>query len=132
MARVMGSVTDFRPIFFVIGVLLTTIAIAMLLPAIADGLKGNPDWKVFLASSAFTLFIGACLILVAYGLNQRGRLTPDRAAYSVLNLVGGLLLLWVAVVDRRAGFVVVEGAWSVMSLIPLVRRGPKARSRAMG
>ena len=77
MARVMGSVTDFRPIFFVIGVLLTTIAIAMLLPAIADGLKGNPDWKVFLASSAFTLFIGACLIL----MNRTGdsRLTVRQA-----------------------------------------------------
>jgi hypothetical protein len=76
--------------------------------------------------------VGAFLILLAYGLNQRGRLGPDRAAYSVLNLVGALLLLWVAVVDRRAGFVVVEGAWSVMSLIPLVRRRPTARSGAMG
>jgi len=77
MARVMGSVTDFRPIFFVIGVLLTTIAIAMLLPAIADGLKGNPDWKVFLASSGFTLFIGTCLIFV----NRTGdsRLTVRQA-----------------------------------------------------
>ena len=47
----MGSVKDFRPIFFVIGVLLTTVALAMLLPAVADGIAGNPDWRVFLAAS---------------------------------------------------------------------------------
>jgi len=73
---------------------------------------------------------GAFLILLAYGLNQRGRLTPDHAAYSVINLLGALLLLWVAVVDRRAGFILVEAAWAVMSVVPLVRRGPGARPRA--
>lgn len=73
---------------------------------------------------------GALLILLAYGMNQRGRLTPHDTSYSILNLVGGLLLLWVAVVDRRAGFVLIEGAWSVMSVIPLVRRPPRARGDA--
>jgi hypothetical protein len=66
--------------------------------------------------------VGAFVILLAYGLNQRGRLTPEQASYSVMNLIGSSLLLWVAVVDRRAGFVVVEGAWAAMSLIPLLRR----------
>jgi len=67
--------------------------------------------------------VGALLILLAYGLNQRGRLTPAHAAYNLINLVGAALLCWVAVVDRRAGFVLLEGAWGVMSLIPLLRRG---------
>ena len=66
--------------------------------------------------------VGASLILLAYGLNQRGRLTPDQVSYGLMNLIGSLLLLWVAVVDRQAGFVVVEAAWAAMSLIPLVRR----------
>jgi hypothetical protein len=76
--------------------------------------------------------VGAFLILMAYGLNQRGRLTPGQASYSLMNLIGSSLLLWVAIVDRRAGFVVVEAAWAVMSLIPLVRTrvstpsGPRA------
>lgn len=73
---------------------------------------------------------GAFLILLAYGLNQRGRLTPTQASYSVINLLGALLLLWVAVVDRRAGFVVVEAAWAVMSVVPLVRRPPRAHTDA--
>lgn len=66
--------------------------------------------------------LGAVLILAAYGLNQAGRLLPAHAVYNLMNLVGASLLAWVAVVDRRAGFVVVEGAWALMSLLPLVRR----------
>ncbi len=71
---------------------------------------------------------GALLILMAYGLNQKGRLKPTDTSYSVMNLLGALLLLWVALVDRRAGFVVIEAAWAVMSLVPLVRHPPRART----
>ncbi len=59
----MGSVRDFRPVLFAVGILLITLALAMALPAVADGVTANPDWQVFLASSVFTLFIGACLVL---------------------------------------------------------------------
>ena len=59
----MGSVRDFRPVLFVVGILLITLSLAMALPAIVDGVAGDPNWQVFLASSVFTLFIGACLVL---------------------------------------------------------------------
>ena len=59
----MGSVRDFRPVLFVVGILLITLSLAMALPAVADGVTGNPHWRVFLAASIFTLFIGACLVL---------------------------------------------------------------------
>ena len=71
--------------------------------------------------------VGAVLILLAYGLNQSGRLQPSDRSYSLMNLIGATLLTWVAVVDRRAGFVLVEGAWAVMSVIPLLRARPRAR-----
>lgn len=70
--------------------------------------------------------VGAALILVAYGLNQTGRLTPRDVSYNVVNLLGAALLAWVAIVDRRAGFVLLEGTWAVLSLIPLVR--PRTRA----
>ena len=54
---------DFRPVLFVIGLLLVILAVAMVLPAIADLAVGNPDWKVFLLSSAVTLFAGVSLVL---------------------------------------------------------------------
>ena len=59
----MGSVRDFRPVLFVVGILLITLSLAMALPAIADGVTANPHWRVFLAASVFTLFIGTCLVL---------------------------------------------------------------------
>tara|TARA_Y100001934_G_scaffold276785_1_gene374087 strand:- start:827 stop:2287 length:1461 start_codon:yes stop_codon:yes gene_type:complete len=60
----MGSVRDFRPIFLVIGILLITLSLAMMIPAIADGIANNPDWQVFLAAALFSLFLGGCLTLV--------------------------------------------------------------------
>jgi trk system potassium uptake protein TrkH len=57
-------VIDFRPIFFVIGVLLATLAIVMFVPAIVDLIVGEPDWQVFGAASGLTLFIGVSLALM--------------------------------------------------------------------
>lgn len=65
--------------------------------------------------------VGAFLILLAYLGNSRGWLGPRDRAYNLMNLVGGILLLWIAVVDRRAGFVVLEGAWAAIAVPPLLR-----------
>jgi trk system potassium uptake protein TrkH len=60
-------VLDFRPILFILGILLTTLSIAMLLPALVDAASGNDDWQVFLASAGLTMFIGVSLILTMRG-----------------------------------------------------------------
>ncbi|MEX0759751.1 MAG: potassium transporter TrkG, partial [Tistlia sp.] len=54
---------DFRPILFVIGVLLSVLAVAMAIPAIVDAASGHADWQVFAAAGAVTLFVGICLVL---------------------------------------------------------------------
>ena len=54
---------DLRPIAFVIGILLSILALAMLIPASVDAVIGHPDWQVFTAAAAVTLFIGGALIL---------------------------------------------------------------------
>ena len=54
---------DFRPIFLILGFLLTTLAIMMLVPAAVDIFSGNPDWQVFLAAAGLTLFVGGALVL---------------------------------------------------------------------
>lgn len=54
---------DFRPIILILGILISTVAVAMLLPAMVDLAVGNPDWEVFAMSSGFTLFIGMMMIL---------------------------------------------------------------------
>ena len=67
----MGSVRDFRPVLFVVGILLITLSLAMALPAIVDAVTANPNWRVFLAASIFTLFIGTCLVLANQSRDMR-------------------------------------------------------------
>lgn len=64
---------------------------------------------------------GAFLILVAYAAHQAGRMSRDTPIYHVTNAVGGGLLLIVAVAARQAGFIVLEGVWTVISLAALAR-----------
>ncbi|MEZ4415981.1 MAG: hypothetical protein R3E10_09500 [Gemmatimonadota bacterium] len=65
--------------------------------------------------------VGALLILSAYVANQRGWLGPRHRAYSLVNLIGALLLGWVAIVDNRWGFIILEGVWALVSIPPLIR-----------
>ena len=56
---------DFRPIFLILGTLLTTLAIVMAVPAAVDAAAGNPDWQVFAVAAGGTLFIGVSLALTS-------------------------------------------------------------------
>ena len=56
---------DYRPIIFVVGILLTTLALAMLVPMAADLVDGHPDWQVFAGASGLTLFIGVSMVLTS-------------------------------------------------------------------
>jgi hypothetical protein len=66
--------------------------------------------------------VGAIMILVAYAGNQRGWLDKARPAYNLLNLVGSGLLAWIAIADRRLGFIFLETAWALLSIPPLFTR----------
>lgn len=57
------DVLDFRPIIFVTGLLLAPLGLAMLLPALADGIYNNPDSQVFLLSAGLTTFAGVSIAI---------------------------------------------------------------------
>ncbi|MGD8327518.1 MAG: potassium transporter TrkG, partial [Sphingomonadales bacterium] len=59
---------DFRPVFFVNGLLLLMLGGAMLMPAAVDLAYGNPDAIVFFASALLTLFVGGNLA-IAYRMS---------------------------------------------------------------
>jgi uncharacterized membrane protein len=65
--------------------------------------------------------IGAVLILTAYAALQANRLDQKGRTFCLMNFVGSSLLTWVAIVDRRVGFIILEAAWALLSLIPLLR-----------
>ena len=65
---------------------------------------------------------GAAFLLGAFGANSRGWLRPQDRIYGVMNLIGALLLLWVAVVDLRWGFIILEVAWAAVSIPAIVTR----------
>src|SRR3546814_17222764 len=55
--------TELRPIVFILGILLSVLAIAMVIPAIVDIAVGHPDWPVFLVAAGVTLFVGVSMML---------------------------------------------------------------------
>jgi trk system potassium uptake protein TrkH len=63
-------VIQLRPILFFLGILLSALAVAMLVPALVDSARGNPDWRVFLGSAGLTLFVGVALVLGARGAGE--------------------------------------------------------------
>jgi trk system potassium uptake protein TrkH len=87
---------DLRPVLFILGMVLTHFGAAMLLPAIVDAAVGNPDWQVFAASGAVTVFTGGLLLLgnrgaVELGLRQAFILTT--ACWVTLSFFGALPLM---------------------------------------
>ncbi|HEX6949908.1 MAG TPA: hypothetical protein VF127_09935 [Nitrospira sp.] len=65
--------------------------------------------------------VGALMVLLAYGLNQGGVWRELHAGYLTLNIVGSLLLGVVAIVDQRAGFILLEFAWAGLGLVGVAR-----------
>lgn len=52
-----------RPVFFFVGVALTILAAAMVLPAAVDATHHDADWRIFAACAAVTAFVGLALAL---------------------------------------------------------------------
>ena len=61
---------ELRPILLVVGVLLSTLGCAMMIPALYDLAVGNDDWQIFAASSTLTLFVGIGLAFANRGRTE--------------------------------------------------------------
>jgi trk system potassium uptake protein TrkH len=60
-------VIEYRPVLFFLGILLSGLAAAMIVPALVDASYGSSDWQAFAAAAAVTLFVGIAFMLVARG-----------------------------------------------------------------
>jgi hypothetical protein len=72
--------------------------------------------------------VGALLVLAGFILTQAGRLDERAWPYLLLNLAGSGILAVLAFADRRWGFLLLEGAWFVVTLVAIAvklrARGP--------
>ncbi|MBF0169017.1 MAG: potassium transporter TrkH [Alphaproteobacteria bacterium] len=80
---------ELRPIFLVLGLLVSTLALFMFFPAMADLVAHHEDWKVFAISGLVTFFIGMLFVV------------GNRGAVSHITL--------------RHGFVLTSLSWVVLS-----------------
>ena len=89
---------DFRPVLHVIGMLLATLGVAMLVPAIVDMLADNRDWQVFAAASMTTFFIGIGMYLSTRGapqdLNLRQAFLLTALSWATIAVFGALPFLY--------------------------------------
>ena len=63
---------------------------------------------------------GAVSILAAFTLGQLRLLDQHSLVYLVLNLVGSAVLAVIAFAEKRWGFLLLEGVWSIVSAVSLV------------
>lgn len=66
-------------------------------------------------------FAGAVIVLIAYSGHQFHWMDSHRPLYNAMNTAGGLLLAWAALHPFQVGFMVMEGSWTVISLIGLYK-----------
>jgi hypothetical protein len=60
--------------------------------------------------------LGALAILGAYAASQFGLADTSKLSYQVANFLGSAVLTVVAVIDWQLGFILLEGAWALVSL----------------
>ena len=77
--------------------------------------------------------VGALAILGAYAASQFGLADASKLSYQAANFLGSATLTVVAVVDSQLGFILLEGAWALMSLwgiAAILRRARRPRGGA--
>lgn len=85
---------DFRPVLFVVGLMLAALGLAMFIPMAVDLGFGDRSWPSFAMSAMFTTIIGTVLSLMTYTpgprLNARGAFLLTVLSWVVLSMFASI------------------------------------------
>lgn len=71
--------------------------------------------------------IGVGIILIAYFLNMFSILPKDGILYFTLNIIGAGIACFASVLIHYMPFIILEGAWVLVSIIGLVKTIKKSQ-----
>jgi hypothetical protein len=66
-------------------------------------------------------FTGVTILLLAFFLNLRGKLSQNDLPYIIMNIIGAGLAGLASVLINYIPFVILEGAWTLVSIAALVK-----------
>jgi hypothetical protein len=66
-------------------------------------------------------FFGVTILLVAFFLNLIGKITTKSFPYILLNFVGAGLACWASILLEYLPFIILEGAWTLVSFFSLMK-----------
>lgn len=64
---------------------------------------------------------GVTILLVAYFLNLMNKVSQQDLSYILMNFVGAALACCASILLRYMPFIILEGAWTLVSLIALIK-----------
>lgn len=64
---------------------------------------------------------GVAILLVAFLLNLLGKISQQSRAYLFMNTIGAALACMASVMLRYWPFIILEGCWTIVSLVGLIR-----------
>lgn len=65
-------------------------------------------------------FIGVTMLLVAYFLNLTNQLKKENLIYLLANVIGAGMSCFASILLRYIPFVILEGCWTLVSIIGLI------------
>ena len=71
--------------------------------------------------------VGVFILLLAFVLNLLNKISRDSISYIVMNIIGAGLACYASYLIDYIPFIVLEGVWTLVSLIALVRYKAKGR-----
>ena len=66
-------------------------------------------------------FTGVTTLLIAYLLNLLKKISANNLLYIIMNIVGAGLACLASVMINYIPFIILEGAWTLVSVVTLIR-----------